>query len=97
LGNPTFYAYNQQIPLLQTPSSSQDFVIQSAEKDEGFMSELFTRKKGELSRPLVIGDAVLVFQVTSDTEASEDDGAMVQFMYPTSIRNLWTATPELHF
>jgi len=82
LGNPTFYAYNQQIPLLQTPSSSQDFVIQSAEKDEGFMSELFTRKKGELSRPLVIGDAVLVFQVTSDTEASEDDGAMVQFMYP---------------
>lgn len=82
LGNPTFYAYNQQIPLLQTPSNSQDFVIQSAERDEGFMSELFTRKKGELSRPLVVGDDVLVFQVTDDAEASPDDSAMVQFMYP---------------
>ncbi|MDD3980908.1 MAG: SurA N-terminal domain-containing protein [Spirochaetia bacterium] len=82
LGNPTFYAYNQQIPLLQTPSSSQDFVIQSAERDEGFMSELFTRKKGEFSRPLVVGDAVLVFQVADDGEASDDDSTMVQFMYP---------------
>ena len=82
LGNPTFYAYNQQIPLLQSLFSSQDFVIQSAEKDEGFMSELFTRKKGELSRPLVVGDAVLVFKVTDDSEASDDESAMIQFMYP---------------
>jgi hypothetical protein len=82
LGNPTFYAYNQQVPLLQSPFSSQDFVIQSAEKDEGFMSELFTRKKGEFSRPLVVGDTVVVFKVTDDTEASDDDSSMVQFMYP---------------
>jgi parvulin-like peptidyl-prolyl isomerase len=82
LGNPTFYAYNQQIPLLQTPFSSQDFVIQSAEKDEGFMNELFTRKKGELSRPLVVGDSVVVFQVTNDADGSDDESSMVQYMYP---------------
>jgi len=82
LGNPSFYAYNQQIPLFQTPFAVQDFILQSAEKDEAFMTELFTLKAGQVSRPLVLGDAIIVFKVTDDTAATDDESAMIKFMYP---------------
>jgi hypothetical protein len=82
IGNPTFYAYSQQIPLLQTPFANNDPVLQSAEADEAFMTELFSLTKDKVSRPLVVGDSVIVFSVTKDTEASDDDTAMVKFAYP---------------
>jgi len=82
VGNPTFYAYNQQIPLLQTPFQNSDPALQAAEQDEAFMVELFAKTKGGVSKPLVVGDSVIVFTVTDDTEASDDDTAMVKFAYP---------------
>ena len=82
MGNPTFYAYGQQIPLLQTPFANSDPELQSAEQDEAFMIELFTQAKGKVSKPLVVGDAVIVFAVTEDAAASDDDTAMVKFAYP---------------
>ena len=81
-GNPTFYAYNQQIPLLQTPFQNSDPALQAAEQDEAFMTELFTQTKGKVSKPLVVGDIVIVFAVTEDKEASDDDTVMVKFAYP---------------
>ena len=81
-GNPTFYAYNQQIPLLQTPFQNSDPALQAAEQDEAFMTELFTQTKGKVSKPLVVGDNVIVFAVTEDKEASDDDTVMVKFAYP---------------
>ncbi|HWR10987.1 MAG TPA: SurA N-terminal domain-containing protein [Rectinemataceae bacterium] len=82
IGNPTFYAYNQQIPLLQTPFQNSDPALQAAEQDEAFMTELFTQTKGKVSKPLVVGDNVIVFAVTEDKEASDDDTIMVKFAYP---------------
>jgi peptidyl-prolyl cis-trans isomerase D len=82
LGNPTFYAYNQQIPLLQTPFANEDSNLQAAEKDEAFMTELFSLPKGKVSKPLVIGESVIVFSVTEDAEAADDDTVMVKFAYP---------------
>jgi len=82
VGNPTFYAYNQQIPLLQTPFQNSDPALQAAEQDEAFMTELFTQTKGKVSKPLVVGDNVIVFAVTEDKEASDDDTVMVTFAYP---------------
>ena len=82
VGNPTFYAYNQQIPLLQTPFQNSDPALQAAEQDEAFMTELFTQTKGKVSKPLVVGDNVIVFAVTEDKEASDDDTVMVKFAYP---------------
>jgi len=82
IGNPTFYAYGQQIPLLQTPFANSDPELQSAEQDEAFMIELFTQTKGKVSKPLVVGDSVIVFAVTEDAAASDDDTAMVKFAYP---------------
>ncbi|MGB4587537.1 MAG: SurA N-terminal domain-containing protein [Rectinemataceae bacterium] len=82
VGNPTFYAYNQQIPLLQTPFQNSDPALQAAEQDEAFMVELFAKAKGGVSKPLVVSDSVIVFTVTDDAEASDDDTAMVKFAYP---------------
>ncbi|MEW6549227.1 MAG: SurA N-terminal domain-containing protein [Spirochaetota bacterium] len=82
LGNPTFYAYNQQMPLLQLPypTGSQDLL--AAESDEAFMTELFSLEKGKVSKPLVVDDAVVVFSIADDAEASEEDTAFVKFGYP---------------
>lgn len=82
LGNPTFYAYNQQIPLFQPLFDITDPLLQQAQSDEAFMTELFALAKGKVSKPLVINDAVLAFSVTSDADGKEDDAAMVQFSYP---------------
>ena len=82
IGNPTFYAYGQQIPLLQSPFANSDPELQAAEQDEAFMTELFTQAKGKVSKPLVVGDAVIVFAVTADAAASDADTAMVKFAYP---------------
>ncbi|MFA6366716.1 MAG: hypothetical protein WCX13_05965, partial [Candidatus Hydrogenedentales bacterium] len=56
--------------------------LQAAEQDEAFMTELFTQTKGKVSKPLVVGDNVIVFAVTEDKEASDDDTVMVKFAYP---------------
>jgi len=82
LGNPSFYAYNQQIPLLQTPFDNQDPILQAAEQDEAFMTELFSLPKGKVSKPLVVGESVILFSVTGDASATDDDTAMVKFAYP---------------
>lgn len=82
IGNPTFYAYNQQIPLLQTPFANKDPALLSIEEDEAFMTQLFSLPKGSVSKPLVVGDAVIVFNVTGDKAATDDDVALVKFAYP---------------
>lgn len=82
IGNPTFYAYNQQIPLFQTPFDNQDPALQAAETDEAFMTELFSKALGKVSKPLVVGDNVIVFSVTKDAMASDDDTAIIKFSYP---------------
>jgi hypothetical protein len=82
IGNPTFYAYNQQIPLMQTPFANSDTELQAAEQDEAFMTELFSLPKGKVSKPLVVGNSVMIFSVTGDKEATDDDTAMVKFAYP---------------
>ncbi|HWP69252.1 MAG TPA: hypothetical protein VN437_08115, partial [Rectinemataceae bacterium] len=82
IGNPTFYAYNQQIPLLQTPFANKDPALLSIEEDEAFMTQLFSLPKGSVSKPLVVGDAVIVFSVTGDKAATDDDVALVKFAYP---------------
>jgi parvulin-like peptidyl-prolyl isomerase len=82
LGNPTFYAYNQQIPLLQAPYplGSEDLV--AAESDESFMTELFSLSKGKVSKPIIVDDTVVVFGITDDKDATDDDTALVKFGYP---------------
>ena len=82
IGNPTFYAYSQQIPLLQTPFANNDPELQAAEQNEAFMTELFSLAKGKVSKPLVVGESVIVFSVTKDEPATDDETAMVKFAYP---------------
>jgi len=82
LGNPTFYAYNQQIPLFQAAAPLGTTELSSAESDEAFMTELFSLEKGKVSKPLVVEDKIVVFGVTDDADASDDDTALVQFAYP---------------
>ncbi len=82
IGNPTFYAYNQQIPLLSSPGASQDPALASLETDEAFMTALFSTAKGSVAKPLVLGDTVIVFAVTDTADATDDDTAMVKFAYP---------------
>ncbi len=82
LGNPTFYAYNQQIPLLQSTWQNSDPSLSGAETDESFMTTLFSTPKGSVSKPLVLGDYVVVFAVTNDTAAEEDDLALVKMAFP---------------
>lgn len=82
VGSPSFYAYNQQIPLLQAPAQNTDATLVSAEGDEAFMTEMFSLKVGQVSKPLVVGDSVVVFSVNSDADGTEDDAVMVNFAYP---------------
>jgi hypothetical protein len=82
LGNPTFYAYNQQIPLLQAPYPIGSEDLLSAEKDESFMTELFSLSKGKVSKPIVVDSSVVVFGVIEDKDAADDDTALVKFGYP---------------
>jgi hypothetical protein len=103
IGNPTFYAYNQQIPLLQSTWQSQDPAISGAEKDEAFMTTLFSTPKGKVSKPLVLGDNVIVFAVTKDAPAVEDDLALIKMAFPyfhqqsleTEARNTFLASKSL--
>ncbi|MHB0897364.1 MAG: SurA N-terminal domain-containing protein [Spirochaetales bacterium] len=103
IGNPTFYAYNQQIPLMQTPFANSDPDLQAAEQDEAFMTELFSLPKGKVSKPLVVGNNVMIFSVTGDKEATADDTAMVKFAYPyfhqqtidTQTRNTFLKSKQL--
>jgi hypothetical protein len=81
-GNPTFYAYNQQIPLLGTPNPSKDPSLNGIESDAAFMSELFSVARGKVGKPLVVGDNVVVFGVTEDKDGNDGDTAMVKFAYP---------------
>jgi len=82
IGNPTFYAYNQQIPLLQSTWQNSDPSLSGAETDEAFMTTLFSTPKGTVSKPLVLGDNVVIFAVTSDTPAADDDLALVKMAFP---------------
>lgn len=82
IGNPTFYAYGQQIPLLQGPYANNDPALDGAEQDEAFMTELFSAPKGKVSKPIVLGDSVVVFSVTDDTPATDDETALVKFAFP---------------
>ena len=81
-GNPTFYAYNQQIPLLNTPKPSKDPSLTSIESDAAFMSELFSVAKGKVGKPLVVGDTVIAFGVTADKDGADAETAIVKFAYP---------------
>jgi len=81
IGNPTFYAYNQQIPLFQSPFVNKDSALLSIEEDEAFMTQLFSQPKGTVSKPLVLGDSVIVFSVTGDKPAEDGDVALVKFAY----------------
>ena len=82
LGNPTFYAYNQQIPLLNTPKPSKDPALSSIESDSSFMSELFAVAKGKVGKPIVVGDNVIVFGVTEDKDGADAETGIVKFAYP---------------
>jgi hypothetical protein len=82
LGNPSFYAYNQQMPLLQLPYPTGSQELISAESDEAFMTELFSLEKGKISKPLVVDDTVVVFSIVDDTPTSDEDTAFVKFGYP---------------
>jgi parvulin-like peptidyl-prolyl isomerase len=82
IGNPTFYAYNQQIPLLQQPNTNNDPTITSAMQDEPFMTQMFSLGVGKISKPLVVGDNVIIFGVTSAKEASDKELSIVKFAYP---------------
>ena len=46
------------------------------------MTQLFSQPKGTVSKPLVVGEAVVVFTVTGDTPAADGDVALVKFAYP---------------
>lgn len=81
IGTPTFYAYGQQIPLFQSYQYA-DPALMGAEEDESFLAELFSVKKGGISSPKVLGDSVIVFSVTGDEPAPDDETAMVKFSYP---------------
>lgn len=82
IGNPTFYAYNQQIPLLQSTWQNEDPALSGAETDEAFMTALFSTSKGSVSKPLVLGENVIVFAVTKDAAAADDDLALVKMAFP---------------
>ncbi|TXT42020.1 MAG: PpiC-type peptidyl-prolyl cis-trans isomerase [Spirochaetes bacterium] len=82
LGNPSFYAYNQQMSLLQLPYPTGSQELLAAESNEAFMTELFSLEKGKVSKPLVVDDAVVVFSIADDTPASDEDTSFVKFGYP---------------
>jgi len=82
LNTPTFYAYGQQIPLMQNYWSNSDPALADAETSEAFMTQVFSLPLGTISKPQVVGDYVVVFYVKSEKEASDDDVAMTKFAYP---------------
>ncbi len=94
-GNPSFVAYGQAIPLFDAFDASKTPELAAAANDEAFVTEAFSLPKGKVSKPLVLGDNVIVFQVTGDEPARDDGLAMVKFAFPyfqqqtvdTSIRN----------
>jgi hypothetical protein len=49
---------------------------------QAFMTELFSAPKGKVSKPIVLGDSVVVFSVTDDTPATDDETALVKFAFP---------------
>jgi len=82
LNTPTFYAYGQQIPLLQGMWTNNDPALADAESSESFMTQVFSLPLNTISKPLVVGDYVVVFFVKEEKQATDDDVAMTKFAYP---------------
>ncbi|MFZ2635928.1 MAG: SurA N-terminal domain-containing protein [Rectinemataceae bacterium] len=81
-GNPSFSAYGQSVPLFDSPDTTNAPELVSASSDEAFLTEAFSVAKNKPSRPLVLGDNVIVFQVTDNTDAAEDQLGLAKFAYP---------------
>lgn len=102
-GNPSFAAYGQSIPLFEQPDTSKTPEMAQASSDEAFLTQAFSLKKDGVSKPLVLGDNVVVFRVLDDAEASDENLALVNFAFPYfqqqtvdgSIRNAFITSKRL--
>ncbi|MCX7776051.1 MAG: SurA N-terminal domain-containing protein [Spirochaetaceae bacterium] len=81
-GNPGFYFYGQQISLFMDPYRSDDPDLTGAAEKESFLTELFATPKGAVSKPVVLDGAVVVFTVTRDADAGEQETSYTKFSYP---------------
>ena len=83
-GNPSFYYYQQNIPIFkQISSTAPDNVLSGVSNNEYFLKSINKLEKNEISEPLILNDNILVLQLTdvkdTDPAVNESLGGMVSY------------------
>ncbi len=79
---PSFVAYGQRVPLFEPINTQTAEELAPASNSEKFFSTVFGLAKGAISEALVLEDNVLVMTVTDDTQAKDEEIAVIKFAYP---------------
>ncbi len=77
-----FAAYGQRIPLFNKVNSTGAAALAQASTNEAFLTAAFSVAPGAVSKPLVLGDSVLVLKVKEAGVASEDQLSSLALYYP---------------
>lgn len=81
-GDIDFAAYGQRIPLMQKVNASSAPELATASTSEPFLTAVFSLAPGSVSKPMVLGDAVIVFRVKEAGAASDEEVSSLSLYYP---------------
>ena len=81
-GDIDFVAYGQRIPLMRKIDSAAAPELAEASGNEAFLAAVFSLAPGAVSKPIVLGDNIVVVKVKEAGAASEEDLASLSLYYP---------------
>lgn len=81
-GDLDFVAYGQQIPLFRKIDTAAAPELAEASGSEAFLTEVFSLAPGSVSKPLVLGDNIVVVKVKEAGAASDEELSSLSLYYP---------------
>jgi hypothetical protein len=81
-GDIDFVAYGQRIPLMRKIDSATAPELVGASGNEAFLTAVFSLAPGSVSKPIVLGDNIVVVKVKEAGSASDEDVASLPLYYP---------------
>jgi hypothetical protein len=81
-GDIDFSAYGQRIPLLRRVNTQATAELAQASTSDAFLTAAFSLAPGSVSKPLVLGDSVIVMKIKEASAATDEEVASISLYYP---------------
>jgi parvulin-like peptidyl-prolyl isomerase len=81
-GDIDFAAYGQRIPLMQRVNAASAPELSQASTNDAFLTSVFSLAPGSVSKPMVLGDSVIVFKVKEAGASSDEEVSALSLYYP---------------